>query len=333
MNNDMRDAWHLYDQGLLNRLKKLTPTEAENFTEKLCNILGQDIFNDGFKAVSHGFCFLEAIGVTRFKFDREKMGKEVLRLMLSKLGDLSNSTVELPMLVYNAFFKELIQKRELAPESLLAVSREALSLQYRLNPVVVELVEYTIGTWEEDLKGIQVDAVHYWICHLLALEYALQFPYFEFLARIYSNVEERKNKTNELYHVLFAMAADAIISQENISYFRCFDAYRKNCLGWSGEAGDAYKRCNAELQNNKDFLDSYVIHAALIGYFFNSENYKVAVFTLETPETMRERVMFGRGMLKFVSKTYPIDLNPGIIYCFNERTLELVEKIDVEKIL
>jgi hypothetical protein len=332
MNKDMRKVWHLYDQGLLNRLKKLAPTEAENFIDKLCNIIGIDLFSDGFKAVSHGFCFLEAIGATVFQLDKTKIKREILQLTFSKLDGPNNLTAELPLLVKNVFFEKLRLEKKLAPELLLKASKEALNPQYTLNPVIAELLEYVIGTWKDELKSAQADAVHDQICHLLAIEYALQFPYFEFLVQIYPNVKERKHRTNEIYHALFIMAADAVISQENISYFRCLDAYRKNCLGWSGESDDAYKQCNAQLQNNKDLLDSYVIHVVLIGYFFNSENYRVAVFTLENPATMRARVTLGKEMLKLISEAYPVDLNAGIIYCFNEQTLESAEIIDIEKI-
>lgn len=344
---DVYPQWHNYDQGILYRLgKDSCGSEAEQFVELLGQELNVDLFDidPGFKVVHTPFSFLEAIGLTSIPNAMHDIMPFVLqdfKGILSEIKAGRRSVTELPMIVVKQYQQYFIGKSELAVSNL--ITQGERQIKEMPNPVIVELLRNTIQFAVNDLKNsVRLQQYHGVICHYLAIEYTQQFPYYDFLSNFYPDKKTRKCKTDEIYHGLFNGAADAILTKRNLSYFRTFDRARNIfAIQADGEARkvkqtfvDPYRTAGSHLKNNEDYQDSYLVHFAICGFFFEGQCHKTLNFTLDAPDVIRNRLIYGLQILHWINdcKGRPFQLNPGIVYCFDKFNLKIVDKIDVNKL-
>lgn len=343
---DILPQWHNYDQGLLCRLgQDISGKESEPFLDLLSNELGVDLFDlgPGFKAVHTPFTFLEAIGITSFPDVANEIRDAVLddfKAVLPEIKAGRKSITELPMIVVKHYQRLFLHKNEVAVSTL--VSRARGQMGNMQNLILTELLKHTIQYAIDDLDDpTRSKRYHRLVCNYLSAEFTQKFPYYDFLAKFFSE-PDRKIKTQEIYHAFFQWAEDAIKQQFNISYFRSFDRARNAFTLWAdGESRkrketfvDLYRKGKAYLKNNEDYLDSYLIHFAICGFFFEGQSHKVHSFTLDSPDVIRSRLTYGVQMLQWIKecKQHSFAPNPGTVYCFDKASLTLLDKIEVGQI-
>lgn len=343
----MTPKWHFYDQGFLYSLgNNQSGRDIELFMEHLGKELDVDLFSDspGFKIVHNPFSFLEAIGCSSFPRALDSVMDNVLREFESEMPKIlagSKSITILPMIVVKEYQKHFLSRSELSSSSLvLQAERQIKRIQ---NPVTFPLIEQIIQFPLNELRNPERSEVYRRAtCDFLSIEFTQQFPFYDFLSKSYPNNAQRKVKTQEIYHAFFQMAEDAIKTKRNLSYFRSLDrarnifALQADAVARSGKEvyKDPYRSSKSHLENNKDGLDSYLVHFAVCGFFSEDKNHQTLSFTLDSPEIIRNRLTYALQMLNWIKdcKEHSFQLNPGIIYCFNHADLKIVDKIQVDTI-
>ena len=344
--SETKPQWHNYDQGLLYQLgQDPSGNQATQFAEYLGKELGTDLFEfePGFKVVHTPFSLLEAIGLTSFSNPAGEIMPAVIRDFKEVLPEIKegNKTIsELPMIVVKLYQQYFRARPELTVANL--IDRGESQIANMPNPVIAGILEHTIRFPIEELKSIRSQLYHDAICDYLALEYTQEFPYYDFLSKDFPDNAQRVTKTEELYHAFFQMAEDAIATDRNLSYFRSLDRAR-NIFSIHADAkarkakmtlADPYRIAKAYLENNKDYLDSYLVHFSICGFVFEGQSHKTLSFTFDTSNVIRNRISYGLAMLHWINdcKGHRFKLNPGVVYCFDRVSLKIIDKIDVAKV-
>jgi hypothetical protein len=321
--------WLLFDQGPLNYLANPTNgLKSEDFIKTLNRIMGVDLFIEGFKAVDTPFSFLEAIGITDFPgISTLAMEKIKAHEILSQIKSSHTPITELPGTIAAIYRNIFLEEPKLQPQRLIKQAHQQLS--YLSNNVVAELIEHIIPRSINQLTQLP-DNFQEELCNYLAIDCTQQFQYSELLATLYPDQVKRNKKIQEIYHAMFVMNGDTQNQKLNISYFRTCDRFRNHIQA----ANDPYKTQKGYLENGKDWLDTYLTHFAINGFWFGGNCYKVSSFTFDTPEIVRARITYELQVSHWIKHHthYQMPLHLGTVYCFDKESLEFTEKIEVNEI-
>ena len=331
--------FHIYDQRSFSILSQCISVKADTFAKEISKCLSVNLFDDGCRSVDVlvvPFIFFEAIGYFPFEGIKNTIENELrnkLKLLKQKVKSDENWLVNhFPDLVFEELKRFFLDSTSI--EVLVSKAKKQLNWMQKhnkINYVFKEFIDHTLCTPIEKLSEESEESMvcHEHICCYMALEYMQRIDYFQIFEDIFSNVEQRKFEAQKIYHAFFRFFIEYTKMGSNFSFFRAFDKFRRISCMWERESDAGYR---VAYLHEGDLLDSYLIHFAICGYHTENGIHKTIFFTNDSPGVTKMRLQYALSVYHWVNNYYFCPINSGIVCCLDEN-LDIVEKIEVEKLL